>query len=438
MKTIKHIKYLLLAVLVFTACSEDVQPITSVTPQATFDVNQSVLTAAVNEVVQINATITSSGKVSSQWYVDGQLEATTTNLNFKFASPGSHSIKYVAKNRSGEFTKEFSVNVSDVLAIELSIGDSTTIVRKQLDKLQVMAIVVSGANVTHKWSVDGDVKSTEQFFNTVTFNEVGQHTVSYEGRNDAGLFTHDFTVDIVERPLEISFSITDEVLVRLENEMVEITATVLYGGLGVVHEWKVDDVVVSTTNQLSYKCQTLGRLNVEYNAVNALNESVSRKYVVNVSDGSWLIDNYEGLTSLPSRYVQGNTPGVSLVDNPSKSGINTSDRVLYNTVAGTGGTSGFFTIKVDDIPNMANYTKLRFKLYRTSSVYFPRIEAGDNGVKLTPVNNPSQTGVWEVVEFVFPAGNHGKFVIRPMLNQTGGNASGGDRKTWFDDFELLP
>ena len=142
--------------------------------------------------------------------------------------------------------KSYAVKVADVLKMHLSVGDSTRIVRRQLDVLKVMAVVDAGSDVVHEWKVDGEVKSDKAYFDTFDLPEARVYTVAYAGTNAAGTFRKSFEVQATERPLEIGFSNNDETIACKDGAVVEIIATVKYGGTGVQHEWKVDGETVST------------------------------------------------------------------------------------------------------------------------------------------------------------------------------------------------
>ncbi len=448
MNRIDTIKYRLMVLLaacaVCMACEEDAEPMESVEPEAELSETQTDLTIAVNEPFSLSANVTTEGRVTSKWYVDGVLEAATTVFDYKFTAPGIYVVKYEARTGAGEFIRTWRVTVTDVLEMELSVGDSTVVERIQLDDMMVMAVVISGENVRHLWKVDDVVVSDEAL---LKFNlaELKDYMFSYVGENEVGRFEKTFTVHVLERPLEIAFSEEDAGLSLKENQTLEITADVLYGGSGVTHEWKVNDEVVSTSATLNHAFAEEGVYTVAYKAVNSKGESVEKSWTVTVvAVDITLMHNFEAETSIPAIYSTVNTPGLALVDNPLKDDVNNSNKVLRQQAGGTASTSGFMDVDVSGF-DMTQYTGFRFKLYRGQNAYFPYIEV--DGTKVDPVTPASGVDAWETLEFRFEANAWSKITIRLMKTASGGNITGGNidgsvpdntRTVYLDDFELLP
>ena len=167
MKTLLKSKIiLLLGIVALWGCEEDVTPLQHTAPQVTFPVQETSLTAVVGDPVEFRADIESGDKLTCGWYVDGTLEASTPGMTYTFSAPGDYEVRFEARNGAGKIEKSYAVEVSDVLEMHLSVGDSTRIVRRQLDILKVMAIVDAGSDVTHKWTVDGVEKSDKAYFDT--------------------------------------------------------------------------------------------------------------------------------------------------------------------------------------------------------------------------------------------------------------------------------
>jgi hypothetical protein len=421
-----------------TCTNVDVLPVMNDLPQATFDREQPTISVAVREPVTFKATVTTEGRVTSRWYVDDALEGSALNFSYTFTQPGVYRIKYVASNNAGEFSKEFTVTVSDILNVQLSTGDSTTIKRKQMEELKLMAIIESGANIIHEWKIDGVTVSTEALLHNFMLNEVKNVNVTYTGVNAVGRFTKNLTVEVIERPLEITFSNNDENINLTKGEALNITANVLYGGTGVVHSWKINNSEISNSAILSYTLPETGNFTLSYHAVNVAGEEVNRKWTLYVSSGGFIFANFEDGVK-PSNFTTSNSPGLTVVDNPYKSGINTSSKVLKNAVSGTGSTSGFFDFDLSQIPDINQYTGLRVKIYRiTGNNYFPHIKFGSAGNNIAPVSMPSKFDEWETLEFIFDKSTYTKHQLRPLSNNTGANITTvGDRTILMDDFELI-
>lgn len=438
----------LLGIVALWGCEEDVTPLRHTAPQVTFPVAETSLTAVVGDPVEFRADIESGDKLTCGWYVDGTLEASTAEMTYTFGAPGDYEVRFEARNGAGRVGKSYAVKVSDVLEMHLSVGDSTRIVRRQLDILKVMAIVDAGSDVVHEWKVDGEVKSDKAWFDTFDLPEARVYTVAYTGTNAAGTFRKSFEVQATERPLEISFSNNDAVIACKDGAIVEIIATVKYGGTGVLHEWKVDGETVSTDGVFSRAFSGAGPYTIAYHGVNSKQETVDRTWTVTMVPSGALFEHFEDYTTLPAWWtLKENTPGIELADNPKPEGINTSLKVLRDNVTGTGGTSGYFNLKLKDIPvdkiDVTKYTGIRFKVYLGKNKYYPRVEYA--GTKHPSVTKPQFKDEWEVLEYKFGANLDPtkNITFRPMLQENGNNIASGavtetnTRTVYIDDIEFL-
>ena len=307
------------------------------------------------------------------------------------------------------------------------------------DPVEFRADIESGDKLTCGWYVDGTLEAS-------TAEMV--YTVAYVGTNAAGTFRKSFEVQATERPLEISFSNNDAVIACKDGAIVEIIATVKYGGTGVLHEWKVDGETVSTDAVFSRAFSGAGPYTIAYHGVNSKQETVDRTWTVTMVPSGALFEHFEDYTTLPAWWtLKENTPGIELADNPKPEGINTSLKVLRDNVTGTGGTSGYFNLKLKDIPvdkiDVTKYTGIRFKVYLGKNKYYPRVEYA--GTKHPSVTKPQFKDEWEVLEYKFGANLDPtkNITFRPMLQENGNNIASGavtetnTRTVYIDDIEFL-
>ena len=450
MKTRLKIKaILLLSVVALWGCEEEVTPLQHTAPQVSFPVGETSLTAVVGEPMEFRADIESGNKLTCGWYVDGTLETSIATMIYAFSEPGTYDVRFEARNGAGKVEKNYSVTVADVLEMHLSVGDSVRITRLQLDVLKVMAIVDAGSDISHEWKVDGEVKSDKAYFDTFDLPEARIYTVAYTGKNAAGTYTKSFEVQAMERPLEINFSNVDASISSKQGAIVQIIATVKYGGTGVRHEWKVDGSVVSTDAVFSQAFDGEGPYTITYHAVNAKNETVDRTWTVTIIPSGTLFEDFESYTELPEWWRRKeNDPGITIEDNPKREGINISAKVLRDKVNGTGGTSGYFTLETSKLLagkgiDVSKYTGIRFKVYLGKNKYYPRVDIG--GTKYAPVANPQFKDEWEVLEYRFPFNIDPTKIIqfRPLLKADGNSIAAGDitatntREVYIDDIEFL-
>lgn len=439
----------ILAIASLIACRQEVAPLVHTAPAAHFARGEESVTARVGEKVSFDVTIDGGDRLSLGWYVNDVLEASTPHFEYVFQKAGSYTVRFLARNGAGELSKTYQVNVSDVFSVHLSTKDSTLIKRTQLQTLKVRAIVDSGAEVEHEWKVDGKVESTEAYFNSFVLQEVRNYTVSYSGHNAVGSFSKEFTVEVEETRLTMRYSNTDQMISIAEGVPLIITAEAVYGGSGLVSSWTVNEEEVSTDATLNYKFSLAGEYKLKYHGVNAKGETAEHIWQISVYSVGYLLDDFEGISSLGSWWNTGeNTPGIQLADNPYKSGINTSDKVISDSVAGANGTSGYFTLKLSVVAVNKEYdltqcNGVRFKIHLGKSNYWPRVEYA--GTKYEPVREPLHGNSWEVLEYRFPTNfdTSKNLVFRPLLQKDGTNIPSGavsdenPRIVYIDDIEFL-
>lgn len=121
--------------------------------------------------------------------------------------------------------------------------------------------------------------------------------------------------------------------------------------------------------------------------------------------------------------------------------------MLRDNVTGTGSTSGYFDLKLKDIPvdkiDVTKYTGIRFKVYLGKNKYYPHMDYA--GKKYASVTDPQFKDEWEVLEYRFdtkldPTKN---LTFRPLYQKNGTNIPSGPvietntRTVYIDDIEFL-
>ena len=458
MKANSKLIVLLAFVFAMSACAVNVEPIQLAAPEVTFPMTEAEMTAVLGEEVTFVAEINAGDKLKAGWYINGTLMASGEKLTYTFSEAGTYTVRFEARNGKGIVSKEYTVTVADKLKMHLSVEDSTEVNRLQGTYLQLMAVVDYGANVTHKWSVDGNVESDKAYFNTFFMPDVRKHTVTYEGKNSVGSFTKTFTVNVTPRPLFVEFSIEDASIAAETGTPVEITATVQYGEQGLSYKWLADGQEVSNgtdpVSEFSHSFDTEGTHTITYMAENEKGEEFVKNWTVTATlPGVYLVDSFEGVTELGSWWRNGNNPGISITDNPDKSGINTSDKVIIDQVSGNSGTSGYFTLVLKNFTSgkdidFSKFKGMRFKIYLGQNKYYPKITVG-SAQKKPSVSDPKFENTWEIITFDFEANgikvdNNTEIQIRPMSQKNGDNITGGayddpenSRTVYIDDVEFL-
>lgn len=151
------------------------------------------------------------------------------------------------------------------------------------DAVRFEAVIESSGPLSCSWFVDGKLMAATASM-TYVFRAKGTYDVHFEASNTVGKVEKDYSVTVEGSPLGIEFSNEEETVSCLPGEEVLISATVVAGDKEVVHEWKVDDEVVSTTTEFKYTFDKMGSYTVTYRGVNADEVSVNRTWTVTVDE----------------------------------------------------------------------------------------------------------------------------------------------------------
>lgn len=442
----RHIMTAAIAAAFLWQCAPAVEPLSHTAPAVVFDREGETVSAEVGQPVTFKAEVKEGDRLTKGWYVDGVLEASSDEFTFIFDAPGEYTVLYKASNGAGTVEKKYTVTVSDILRIHLSVGDSLEVTRTEQSTMKFYAIVDSGADVEHSWSVDGVKMGEKAFFGTYFLEGTADRTVSYEGRNSVGSWNRTFTVKVNECPLTVSFSETASSISAKKGGTLELSATIVYGGSGAVQKWYVGSDLVSETSSLSYVLTEAGQFTVRYECVNGKGEKVERSWTLNVAARDEVI--FEDFES--GSYTCFRQGTLAVVDNPHKSGLNTSSKVLKVSAPGSGSTSGFFTMINDAVAakgiNLSEYKGIKVLVWQDKGLYYPVMDF--KGVKYLPDSGPAFTGEWEVLEYSLDFSTMGDKLLQPRpfqvldasgkpQNITGAATETNPRVLYFDEFTFF-
>ena len=417
----------------------------AVPPVVEFAYQEEGISAVVEAPVTFEADITSSGPVECFWAIDDEKIGSTPRVTWTFMETGEYTLHFEAFNEAGIFEKDFAVKVTGVdLVIEFSPEPDTPI--------------------------------------GIVMNE--KYTLTYTGTNHYGLTaTASWPVSVDELPLEVEFSVTEQQIAIRPGDDVEITATAVNGGAGLVHSWKIDDEEVSDDAVFSHVFEDAGIFELTYTGTNAKGETVKKNWTVSVQAlKTFMYDDFEvGTAVFPEGYDGNKNANVfvcSIVDNPYPTDANPSDKVLVDDLSwNNGGTSGYVTIKIDadgDIISWADrkqYTKIAMKVYLGTNDYYPYLQID---LAPTPKSLPSEingepfdaknpdaaawkrlvkTDDWNVFVYDLVNGNYkdafadvsefGQIQFRPLSAIDGSSAPAAidpvtnTKKVWIDDIQFI-
>ena len=471
------------ALALFGACAEEIvsEEQEPVSPEVTYSIEGDKLDVYANSPVRLEAVVQTPGPVECAWYVtDDGVEskvASTPAVTYVFPEVGEYGIRFEAFNEAGNTGKSWTVNASGIpLEVTFDVEGGTTIETMVGEILAVNVTVIGGGDgLTATWTLtDADGKTEEISTSeslSYSLTVPGTFTLTYTGVNTYNIsVTESWTVNVADLPLDVDFSMAGDAFSCTAGFPVSIIATPVTGTEGVIHSWKVDGADAGTDAVLKHTFTTAGDHTIEYSAVNAIEETFSHSWTVTVMEymtGTMFL-NFEGLTKLPDNFSDTH---ISLEDNPYKTAINDSEKVIMaDKASSTSGTSGYFNIKDINIENLGNYTTLRVKVYIGAAPYYPPIrlflESGQVDIYPCKINGmefdnsaPSKdawnaliyTDDWNVLEYDVRDGGLSSFEgisqIQPRpftVDFSAGQSTGATdpvtnpRIMYYDDFEFLP
>lgn len=470
MSKMKNIWNVSLALLLVLSCAEKAieTDLPAVKPVVEYSVAGNSMTVDVDAAVDFVAKVVSEGPVNCEWYLDGILMASTPSFRYVFSHVGKYTALFKAFNEAGSEERSYEVTVVGVpLKIDFT-PEEEKVSCVMLEQIQFKAIVTAGEKgVTHNWTLDGNPAGSEAEF-SFTPSAAGTYAVAYTGTNaDEFTVSRSWIVEADELPLEIVLSNSGSEIIVVAGSTVEISAEVRNGGKGISHDWKLDGTTVCSSAEFSYEFASAGNYTLVYSAVNAKGESFSHSWSVKVQEPSTevvytYLDFEDG--QLPGN-ITGNTNALNVIDNPYKTSVNSSSKVLADDMHTSGGqTSGYIDIKNISFSGKTNATILRVKVYLGLADYYPYLQIIKgtqprilprmiNGVELNPNNADTFKGLlkradWNVLDYYIEDAGYSdfseitQFQLRPFSKWGGGSCDATVSETnpkiaWYDDIEFV-
>lgn len=259
------------------------------------------------------------------------------------------------------------------------------------DCVDFKAHVTTPGPVECAWFVNGEKMAATQSL-VFRFEKAGAFDVRFHAFNKAGETEKTYSVTVKGETLTIDFSRTEQKISIWYDSEFSVKATVTGGDYKVVQSWTLDGTEVSTTDSFTkvFSEDEIGQHTLVYAGINGDDSRVERNWTINVTDIPIVIITYDDFETggVPSEYT-GNTNALSVVDNPHKTAVNGSDRVLYNNLSGsTGSTSGYVRIAptAGKFPAKIRnkYNRIRVKMWVGTSNYFPYLQTQLTSAKRLP------------------------------------------------------
>ena len=202
--------------------------------------------------------------------------------------------------------------------------------------------------------------------------------------------------------------------------------------------------------------------------MNTKGEEKTASWTVVVSEDAvgYMFENFETRDALPGHFINGNAAieGTTLQENPYKTAVNPSNKVLRDLLLKESGTSGFFDMGFSHLTNRSKYRAIRVKVYLGKNEYYPHLQISGKKKLPSKINGQRFTGsmseadwktliktddwnvfVYDLVDCGFGAENFENITtvqFRPLSKFNGDGVSGRDevtnnRTVYYDDFEFL-
>lgn len=468
----------------FSSCSEKgldpEEKQTPAAPKIEFSIKEEAFSVDVDSSVVFKADIVEGTNVKTVWTVDDEVVAKTPSVTWKFSKLGNAVVHFEATNDLGKVEKTYTVTVNGIpLVVEFSeVGNTIDAV---IGTPVEVAVNVTGGDkgTVHEWTLDDVVAGNEKTFSrTFTEEEIGPHTLGYNGINTDGMSaSRTWTIDVKDLPLEVSFTPAEEAVEAMEGDEVSFSATILHGAAGAAYSWKVDGTEKGTAATFKYECAAQGTFAVLATVTNGLGEKAEKIWTVTVTEKTekkLLFDDFESTALGESSYYIGNNVGgvsvLQVVENPYKTATNSSAKVLVDKGSMmTGNSSGYFKFKINTfpdattaVPNRSIYTKIRVKVYIGETGFTPLLQEDNKSTKSTPslingiefnTSSPTldawnaaiKTNDWNVFVYDFTSAKYSTEVNN--LNQTSqvqfrvfvdfSNNPKAGKDVYFDDIEFV-
>ena len=174
--------------------------------------------------------------------------------------------------------------VSEPVAPVVTYAIEEEAVGVQVDSVVLFeAVIQTPGPVECVWYVD-EVIYAETLSFCWPFTTIGTYQVRFEAFNEAGKTEKEYTVTVSGIPLEVEFSVAEDEICSKVRDAVEISVDVLRGDRDVVHEWRLDGSVVSSSAQFSRAFSQAGTYSLVWTGVNREGMSATRTWTVTVEE----------------------------------------------------------------------------------------------------------------------------------------------------------
>lgn len=252
----RHLSYILaiLVVVLIAGCtkSENEDPIPEA-PVITLDSPTSIYTVKAGREIEICPTYKNAREATFAWRLGDEMIGDEPTLKFSAERSGRYYITLTVTNRGGTDEKELRVDVLDLTPPTISLpGADEGFTLLLGSELSLKPQVASTLETTFRWTLDGEVVSTEQNY-VFTATERGDHVLRLDTHNEDGADSIEFPVH-VRTAAEIGFSWTFEQISYNVSvgRTIRIRALDIENAFDAVYTWSIDGNTVQESNKPEY------------------------------------------------------------------------------------------------------------------------------------------------------------------------------------------
>lgn len=211
---------LLSFLILLAGCNKDDVIESAPKPEIVFDNSDGVYLIKVDEPLTLAPLFKNiEADDAVEWTENGTLLSTARTLTVSYPEEGTHYITVKASGRGGTTTEDIRVEVSDLLAPEISLPFSGDKVRVALGTTFFIQPEYSNTQTDGlgaDWYIDGECVSSELTF-SFEATEMGDYYFEIRARNQDGETSREFTVTVVDKlstkltflPVSYNYSSTD-------------------------------------------------------------------------------------------------------------------------------------------------------------------------------------------------------------------------------------
>jgi gliding motility-associated-like protein len=229
--------------------------------------------ATVNAGTSFTFINTSVNATGYEWYVNGVLQATTTNFTLNFSAVGTYVVKLVAKSASVLCSpSEKTVTIQAVCPVSAGFTKSAAVAPCGTN---INFTNTSAGATSYEWYVNGTLQASTLNFN-YTNAVAGKYTIKMIARN-AALNCFKEVTDTVEYTCPVTVSITPQNPSVYINTAVNFTST---ASGATTYQWLLNNVPAATTPNYGFTPAQAGNYLVTLIASNGICSASTSTFLI--------------------------------------------------------------------------------------------------------------------------------------------------------------